>query len=152
MDPNVDLFGDPIPSNWGMRGRPEHIATDENALKIKVLLAEGWSNGRIAGALGITVPTLRKHYFSILGDRAKMRDRMKAAHLTKVYEKAIGDGDTGALRLLDQMIQRAELRPEQAPKPKPERLGKKQQADQDAKEKVGSWGDVLPPFEDGKPN
>lgn len=151
MAQNFDLFGDPIPDNWGLRGRPEHVATNENALKIKVLLADGWSNKRIASVLGITVPTLRKHYFSVLAERGVMRDRMIAAHRTKVFEKAM-EGDNGALRLQWQMMRADEVErittaaqkvDDKTGKPKAAKLGKKEQAILDAGEPDSDWGDIL---------
>lgn len=51
-----------------------------------MLVAAGWSNARIAAALYITVPTLRKHYFSELHFRAVARDRLTANMMTKLFE------------------------------------------------------------------
>jgi DNA invertase Pin-like site-specific DNA recombinase len=59
-DAAFDLLGDPIPPNWGKRGRPPHIPTQENRNKIILLLAQGWTNERIAGAIGITLNTLKR--------------------------------------------------------------------------------------------
>jgi hypothetical protein len=47
MKHNLDLFGDPVPPNHGRRSRPAHIATRENRNKVLMLLALGWTNGRI---------------------------------------------------------------------------------------------------------
>ena len=51
-----------------------------------MLVACGWSNERIAAALYITQPTLRKHYFSELKFRAVARDRLVAGMLCKHWE------------------------------------------------------------------
>lgn len=148
MPRNFDLFGDPIPDNWGMRGRPEHIATEENAFKIKVLLADGWTLKRIAGVLDITVPTLRKHYFSVLRKHESMRDKLRAAHRSAVYKKAL-DGDSSAQRLMWQMMQADELQPtpqrvdDRNGNPRDEKLGKKAQAERDAHIPTGGWDDIL---------
>lgn len=50
-----------------------------------MLVAAGWSNARIAKALLITLPTLRKHYFSELKFRDVARDRLNANLMTKLW-------------------------------------------------------------------
>ena len=79
-----DLFGDPIPANWGERGRPAHIPTQQN--RVSMLVALGWTNPRIAAALYITLPTLRKHYFSELKFREVARDRLMTGVAMKLWE------------------------------------------------------------------
>lgn len=86
MNQILDLFGDPVPSNWGQRGRPEHVASQQNRNRVSMLVAAGWSNSRIAASLYITVPTLRKHYFSELKYRDVARDRLTANTMTKLWE------------------------------------------------------------------
>lgn len=81
-----DLFGDPVPSNWGERGRPEHVPSQQNRNRVSLLVALGWSNARIASALFITQPTLRKHYFSELKYREVSRDRLVAQLGVKLLE------------------------------------------------------------------
>ncbi|WP_316234647.1 hypothetical protein [Bradyrhizobium sp. SZCCHNR1020] len=81
-----DLFGDPVPANWGQRGRPEHIPTQQNRNRVSMLVALGWSNSRIAAALYVTVPTLRKHYFSELKFREVARDRLEAGIAMKLWD------------------------------------------------------------------
>jgi hypothetical protein len=95
MNQIFDLFGDPVPSNWGQRGRPEHVPTQQNRNRVSMLVAAGWSNVRIAAALYITVPTLRKHYFSELHFRAVARDRLTANMLTKLWALFM-DGNVAA--------------------------------------------------------
>lgn len=62
MEQFYDLFGDPVPANRG-RGRPAHVPTMENRSLVRHLVEIGWTKVRIAAALRITKPTLRKHYF-----------------------------------------------------------------------------------------
>ena len=88
MSENFDLLGDPIPEGWGKRGRPEHIPTQRNRNKVMLLLALGWSNDRIARALSITRPTLKRHYFRELRFRDEARDRMDAALAHKLWTLA----------------------------------------------------------------
>jgi hypothetical protein len=85
MSEIFDLFGDPVPVNWGQRGRPEHIPTQQNRNRVSMLVALGWSNKRIAAALFVTLPTLRKHYFSELKFRDVARDRLNANLATKLW-------------------------------------------------------------------
>jgi hypothetical protein len=132
---NFDLLGDPIPEGWGKRGRPPHIATEKNRNKVMLLLAMGWSNVRIANALGITQPTLRKNYFQQLRQRDLARDRLEGARLDLAWELAKG-GNVGAMREFGKLMDRndrMEVERELGAAPKPdekpaaaERLGKKQ--------------------------
>jgi hypothetical protein len=80
-----DLFGDPVPANWGQRGRPEHIPSQQKRNRVSMLVALGWTNPRIAKAMLITLPTLRKHYFSELKFRDVARDRLNANLATKLW-------------------------------------------------------------------
>lgn len=92
-----DLFGDPIPVNHGKRGRPQHLVTQENRRKVSMLVAFGWNNERIASALRITPPSLRRHYFSELKFREVARDRLDAAVAMKLWEQVEG-GNVGAIK------------------------------------------------------
>jgi hypothetical protein len=85
MTENFNLLGDPIPENWGKRGRPPHIPTERNRNKVMMLLAFGWNTDRIAKALSITAPTLRKNYFRELKVRLEARDRMFGSHSRKKF-------------------------------------------------------------------
>ncbi|WP_316188313.1 MULTISPECIES: hypothetical protein [unclassified Bradyrhizobium] len=138
MADNFDLFGDPIPANYGGKGRPPHIPTTENRNRVNMLLACGWSNERIAGAMRITEPTLRKHYFSELKSRDVARDRLNAALLMKGFE-GVQKGNATAIRLFLHLVERNDLmqfgqslrparidRSEKAAKPA--KLGKKEEA------------------------
>ena len=130
MSKTLDLFGDPVPRNFGRRGRPAHIATARNRNRITMLLALGWSNARIASALSITEPTLRKHYFSILEARAIQRDRMEAAIAMKLWE-GVQDGNVSATREFIAFLERNDLMTyghAAPPEPKDKPLGKKEAA------------------------
>lgn len=104
MDQIFDLFGDPVPTNWGGRGRPQHIPTVEYRNKVKLLLAFGWSNGRIANALAITEPTLRKHYFSELKFRSEQRDRMDASLAARLW-KEVEAGSVSAMKEFRKLVE-----------------------------------------------
>jgi hypothetical protein len=90
-----DLFGDPVPANWGQRGRPEHIPTQKNRNRVSMLVALGWSNKRIAAAMFVTLPTPRKHYFSELKYREVARDRLNANLATQLWSLFM-DGNVAA--------------------------------------------------------
>lgn len=103
-----DLFGDPVPANFGGRGRPSHIPTLENRNKVSMLLALGWSNERIAAALRVTLPTLRKHYFSELKFREVARDRLVADMAMTLYGQFKG-GNVGAGREFGRLLERNDI-------------------------------------------
>ena len=136
-DQTFDLFGDPVPENWGRRGRPAHIATQENRNKVNMLLAFGWSNERIAKALHVTPPTLAKHYFSVLRYRDEARDRLDAT-LAMTLWKQVEAGNVSALREFRDLMEHNDLMlfggQRSTPAPKPPKLGKKDQQAADARQ------------------
>src|SRR5262249_1997180 len=108
MDQIFDLFGDPVPANWGQRGRPEHIPTQQNRNRVSMLVALGWTNPRIAAALFVTLPTLRKHYFSELKFRDVARDRLDANIAMKLWE-GVQAGNVTAIREFQAFKERNDL-------------------------------------------
>lgn len=104
----LDLFGDPVPANHGGRGRPAHIPTLENRNRVKLLLALGWSNERIAARLDVTLPTLRKHYFSELKVRSVMRDRLDARLLERSWQ-LVEAGKISAVSMFLKLLERNDL-------------------------------------------
>lgn len=156
-DEKFDLFGDPCRLPNGKRGRPAHRPSQHYENKIKMLLALGWSNERIANACNISVPTLRKHYFSVLKQRGGQRDRLDARRFEQAFEAA-QSGNVGAMRLMDQMITKNDLMLQtrrfegEAPSDKQQKAappkGKKEQRQEEAKDAVAGnsdWGDDLKP-------
>jgi hypothetical protein len=106
MAQNFDLFGDLIPDNWGKRGRPQHVRTVENINKVTLLVALGWGNERVANSLNVTLPTFRKHYFSLVKSlRDTARDRLDATYAAELW-KQVRDGNVGAMRLWADFLQR----------------------------------------------
>ncbi len=131
-----DLFGDPVPANWGGRGRPEHVPTQQNRNRVSLLVALGWGNARVAAALFITQPTLRRHYFSELKFREVARDRLVAQLGVKLLD-GVNAGNVSAIREFQKYLERNDLmlygqthRPRsQSEKPaKAPKLGKKEAA------------------------
>lgn len=152
MEQDFDLFGDPIPANHGRRGRPQHIATVENRNKVKLLLALGWSNVRIASALGITQPTLRRNYFQELKARDDQRPKMEAAFRFRVFSDAMG-GNASAQKHWERIMDRdlgymppvvSEPDDDADPESKT-KLGKKAQTLQDSYDVPKTWSDICSP-------
>lgn len=155
-DQNLSLFGWPEPEPREA-GRPEHIPTDENRNKIMMLLVFGMTNAEIAKAVGVSQPTLRKHYLQQLAQRRIARLQLDATRFAALYGKML-TGDVGANKELHKQLQdhdrkelakaygsQAQSAPRKAAEPK---AGKKQQAKQDAQEVVadaGDWGGDLVP-------
>lgn len=146
---NLDLFGDPVPANRGRKGRPEHVPTKENCNKVKMLLALGWRPDDVAGALGITAPTLRKHYSSELRQRDRQRLRLRARLKMLLW----GQCEVGNVTAIKEFVRQmeaaeaarasAEFVGERAPVE-----GKKVAAAREAREAVASaepesWGELL---------
>ena len=103
-----DLYGEPLPANWGKRGRPEHVATQENRSKVSMLVALGWSNKRIAAALLVATPTLRKHYYSELKFRDVARDRLNAGVAMKLWDLVLA-GNVSGIREFQKFVERNDL-------------------------------------------
>ncbi len=150
MAENLDLLGDPIPENWGGRGRPPHKPTDQNRNKVMLLLALGWADAKIAASLGITPPTLRKHYFRELKVRDEGRARLEARLIAGMAAKALA-GDVPAYREIRRALDRADLEASegvyvapQARAAKPVKLGKKAERLAEA-EKIGGIYSPGPP-------
>lgn len=139
-----DLFGDVISLSAGKRGRPQHVPSKENINKIMLLLAQGWTNERIAGALGITTPTLRRHYFSVLKSRDVARDRVESIGLLTFWNLG-REGNVAAMKeyfrrhdasigdIFDEKIVQERSK-----------LGKKEQAKQEADNPPDDWESAIP--------
>ncbi|PHP20349.1 hypothetical protein CG471_07925 [Sphingobium sp. IP1] len=147
--PGVDLFGDPIVPRQEGRGRPEHSWSLENSNKVLLAFARGLSVKEAAMAIGVSVPTLRKHYFAEVAKRAAARLRMEMTQLARLNSAAQG-GNVAAEKELLKRLDKAALADlsdrvahrDHAPKAKVEKLGKKAAA-KDAAGQVG--GKFAPP-------
>lgn len=112
MDRKFDLLGDPIPEGRGAPGRTGHVPTAENARKIRALLVAGMKNQQIARELGISVPTLRKHYFQSGKINARLAREMAIAEMRARnilrLDKEADKGNVSAMRALEPLIEKAE--------------------------------------------
>lgn len=152
----LDLFGNPLRHRSRERGRPAFEVTPEDVNKVRLLLALGWQNERIANALvnpgtgkPISLATLKRYFRADLAERDKQRDRLDARRFMIAMEQA-DTGNIGALKELARMIERNDLMrvrvpSEDKPKAKAEPIGKKEQALRDAKTagQDTGWGDDL---------
>ncbi|MCA2372214.1 helix-turn-helix transcriptional regulator [Agrobacterium genomosp. 3 str. CIP 111-78] len=151
MDENFDLFGQPILDRQGLRGRPPYVATEKDRNKIKLLLALGWSIERMANGIGVSPATLKRHFRAELKVRTKMRDGLEARRFEIAMELA-NAGNVAALKELGKMIEKNDAmvaarayRGDDDEEKKPEKIGKKEQAQRDAEqaEQSDTWGDDL---------
>ena len=131
MEPNFDLFGNPVRDGFGMRGRPPYEPTEKDRNKVKLLLALGWSIERIANGVGVSPATLKRYFRAEMKARAAMRDRLDARRFEIAMEQA-NAGNITALRELAAMIDRNDrmvIERDMASQPQPsdrqERPGKK---------------------------
>lgn len=104
-DTEFDLFGNPVRAGFGARGRPPFEVTQEKRNKVRLLLALGWSNDRVANAIDCSPATLKRYFRAELKSRDEMRDRLDAARIMVVAKKAL-EGVVGAQRLLVEMLDR----------------------------------------------
>lgn len=104
VDRYFDLLGDEIPPEHTGRGRPPHVVTTEKRLKVMLLLALEKTEDQIAAAIGITAPTLRKHYFRQLKVRGDARLRLDGEIMATLAREAAG-GNVGALKELNKMLE-----------------------------------------------
>lgn len=134
-----DLWGEPVFRLARGRGRPKFEWTEENSHKVSMLLAMGWSNDRIAACIidprtgkNISKPTLKRYFRAELKIRDTARDMFFAKQLATAASHAF-DGNVGAMRFLDKLVEKndrmvAEAVVSRSPKleSKPESLGKKE--------------------------
>lgn len=106
MSENFDLLGDPIPEGFGKRGRPPHVPDVKKRSKVMLLLAIGRTDAQIAAALGISEPTLKKHYFRELKSKEEARFRVEGASLLKLYE-LVEAGNMAAIREMNKVLAKA---------------------------------------------
>lgn len=145
----VDLFGDPVLPRQEGRGRPEHCWSLEKSNKVLLAFARGLSQKDAAIAVGVSVPTLRKVYFSECSKRAAARLRMEMTQLARLNAMAEG-GNVAAekelMKQLDRMRARDQVRAS-APEPtaRPRKLGKKEAAQQAAEQVRGLYEAAPPP-------
>jgi hypothetical protein len=153
MTEKFDLFGNPWVDRPTKRGRPPHDVSAKNRNRVSMLVALGWTNPRIACALGITLPTLHKHYFYELRQREVARDRLELRRLELAWDLA-EKGNVGAFKEFGKLLERndrMEIERELGDDSKltekpaaPERVGKKVQ---DAQRALDADADLMAELE-----
>lgn len=152
----IDIFGYPDRPGRGQKGRPRFVPSIRDRNKVRLLLAVGWANPRIAAALEVSLPTFRRAFKKELAERDVMKDRLDARRLELAMEQA-NAGNITALRELGRLLERMDIlladdriRADQQDEARPERLGKKEAALQAAREAAEEgedavWGADLKP-------
>ncbi|MEH3046495.1 hypothetical protein [Sphingomonas adhaesiva] len=146
----VDLFGDPIMPRSEGRGRPEHVWTLERSNKVLLAFARGLSVKQAAAVLGVSVPTLRKHYSSEVGKRVEAALRFDVVQLARLNELAKG-GSVAAEKELGRRLEKARLDAlseevsRSAQPPRTARPGKKEEAQMEAENVTGRYETPPPP-------
>jgi hypothetical protein len=104
MNDDFDLFGNPYDASPRQAGRPEHKPTEESIINIMVLLASGMTNREVAKTIGISVPTLRKHYLHLTKSKDALLARLKARLRTAQIQQGLAGNAaalSASLRMLD---------------------------------------------------
>ncbi|MCP5087627.1 MAG: AraC family transcriptional regulator [Rhodobacteraceae bacterium] len=107
MPDEFDMFGNPVQPGRGCKGRPPFQATGKDRNKVKLLLALGWGNERIANAIDISPATLKRHFRAELKVRDEMRDRLDAERFAVVADEAM-KGNITAQKELGRMIEKSD--------------------------------------------
>src|ERR1044072_1434710 len=132
-------------------GRPEFEVKPEHRERVEQMIAVGRPKAEIAAAIGCSVPTLNKYFADeILNGPA----RKYAENLGWMFEAARG-GNASSMKSLEDIILLATFdrvvqndeKPSDDRSQREVRLGKKDQADEDAKTAGGGteWGNDLAP-------
>jgi len=148
----TDLFGEPVLERSEGRGRPEHLRTRESSNKVLLMFALGRSEKQAATAIGVSVPTLRKHYFSECQKRRDAALKLEATQLSRLNEQA-QEGNVTAEKELFKQLDRLRMRDQAAsfaPVPvvkqgRADKLGKKEAAAQAAEQVRGLYEPPPPP-------
>jgi hypothetical protein len=138
-----DLFGLPERPGRGEKGRPAFQVTEKDRNKIKLLLALGWSNQRVANALDISAATLKRYFRAELAKRDAMRDRLDARRIEVMADEAF-KGNTSAMRTLGALIDRSDAmeRVRNIGEPKPENEAKAEAPGKKVLKQVGAAGAI----------
>ncbi|WP_339347488.1 hypothetical protein [uncultured Sphingomonas sp.] len=146
----VDLFGDPIQPRSEGRGRPEHRWTLENSNKVLLAFARGLTVKQAATAIGVSVPTLRKHYSSEVAQRDAAALRFEMVQLARLNDGAKA-GSVAAEKELGRRLEKARLDAlseevsRHAKPPTTPRRGKKEELQHEADNITGRYETPPPP-------
>jgi hypothetical protein len=142
----VDLFGLPVVRRGEGRGRPSHQWTLENSNRVLLAFARGLSLEQAAVVIGVSLPTLRKHYFSEVKQQAEAKLRMEMTQLVRL-NKTAAEGNVAAEKELGRRLEKAAIA-DTADRvanrgrngaPAQPRLGKKEEAQEAAQAVTGRF-------------
>jgi len=143
-----DLLGQPVPKNMGMKGRRQHAPSPENLEKAILLYGLRRSDAEVASALGLSIPTMKLHYFSspdLQAIRRNARAFVEGELLARLNRDSLG-GKTGATEKLLKRLDKAGLDAvgfrvkERGKAEKPAQLGKKEEQKLAAQRVGGKYG------------
>lgn len=127
---------------------------------VEAALVRGWSNERIARAVGISVPSLKRHFRAALDLRDQARERMELAAFAAMAREAIEGRNMSAMRQLREAMERDVMARQKAEFARQQReaedrgiategkVGKKaaaQAAAEEAMQADDGWGGLLSP-------
>lgn len=135
----LDLFGAPLTQVRDRWGRPSFKTTKENKEFVAARVAMGWTQKRIAAAIGCDEKTLRKNFSRELEHGRDIIEGMAIDVLMHKMRQGNGPAITKVLERIDM----ADLKTKPEPQKKPAPLGKKDQLRAAAHEPVGSWAETL---------
>lgn len=105
----MDLFGEAVCLPREGRGRPAHVWTLENSNKVNLLFACGRDVKDVAAAIGVSVPTLYKHYFDECSKRKSAELKLRGLQLARLNREAEA-GNVAAEKALAAMVQSERMR------------------------------------------
>lgn len=143
-EPDLDLFGQPMTPLRDRRGRKSFKKDKENQDFVAVRAASGWSQARIAEALGCDEKTLRKYFSRELSGGAMIVEGM----CLDVMLRRVREGHMPSVRMMLDRLEGA-ARPPAPSQPAAEDeledakpLGKKEQKLAEAAQPVAGYGDL----------
>lgn len=130
----------PKNANSRKRGRPEFKPSAAQRRKVAIAAGAGMSHEEIALGLGISRPTLEKHFEHELsvGAYEKRLEALDALH------RSAKKGNVAAIKAYTAMTPRASAPPEPTKPGKPEGKKAQQQADAQTAQVGTDWEDILP--------
>jgi len=149
-DDTPGLFGW-VPEPQRGQGRPGFVWTREKSNKVMVLFASKYKVAEVAKIIGCDAKTLRKVFSREVAYRDRAELVIRSGMMARLVTEAEA-GNVGAMKQLDRMIE-AEQRRAQSAKLEGKaptrtlsvRLGKKDQANADAREVGGKYAPSAPP-------
>lgn len=133
-----------MPRSKNLGGRPSFKPTANERYRVALGASTGMTREQLAAAVGITIPTLLKHFEAELTTGAA---NMQIEMVRTLYEAGKG-GNASAAKAFIALTSKAHeaFVPPLPRAERPEPKGKKEQANEDAKTAhVGSdWADLLP--------